>query len=51
MSVNVEQLSLRHIRDVEDEVLKQFSCGRQQLDDFLCEEARDYDAQGLTSTV
>jgi len=51
MSVNAEQLSLRHIRDVEDEVLKQFSCGRQQLDDFLIEDARDYDAYGLTSTV
>jgi GNAT superfamily N-acetyltransferase len=51
MSVNAEQLSLRHIRDVEDEVLKQFSCGRSQLDDFLTEDARDYDAHGLTSTV
>lgn len=51
MSVNAELLSLRHIRDVEDEVLKQFSCGRRQLDDFLIEDARDYDAHGLTSTV
>lgn len=51
MSVNAERLSLRHIRDVEDEVLKQFSCGRQQLDDFLYEDARQYDAHGLTSTV
>lgn len=51
MSVNAEQLSLRHIRDVEDEVLKQFSCGRTQLDDFLIEDARGYDAHGLTRTV
>lgn len=51
MSVNAEQLSLRHIRDVEGEVLKLFSCGRPQLDDFLHEDACDYDAHGLTSTV
>lgn len=51
MSVNAEQLSLRHIGDVEDEVLRGFSCGRPQLDDFLREDARDYDAHGLTSTV
>jgi len=51
MSVNSEQVSLRHIRDVEDEVARQFSCGRQQLDDFLHDDALDYDAHGLTSTV
>lgn len=51
MVVDSSKLSLRHIRDVEDEVLKKFSCGRPQLDDFLHEDARDYDAHGLTSTV
>lgn len=51
MSINAEQISLRHIGDVEDEVLNHFSCGRPQLDDFLREDARNYDAHGLTSTV
>lgn len=51
MSVNAERVSLRHIRDVEDEVLEKFSCGRLQLDEFLYQDARDYDAHGLTSTV
>ena len=51
MSFNAEQISLRHIGDVEDEVLNHFSCGRPQLDDFLLEDARNYDAHGLTSTV
>ena len=51
MAVNASKISLRHIQDVEDEVLKQFSCGRPQLDEFLHEDARDYDKHGLTSTV
>ena len=51
MAIDRDSLTLRHIRDVEDEVLKHFSCGRSQLDDFLLEDARDYDAHGLTSTV
>lgn len=51
MAIDRDSLTLRHIRDVEDEVLNQFSCGRPQLDDFLREDARDYDAHGLTSTV
>ncbi len=51
MVIDRGRLSLRHIRDVEDEVLKQFSCGRTQLDEFLHDDARDYDAHGLTSTV
>lgn len=51
MAIDRDSLTLRHIRDVEDEVLKQFSCGRPQLDEFLREDARDYDAHGLTSTV
>lgn len=51
MVIDRNRLSLRHIRDVEDEVLKQFSCGRSQLDEFLHDDARDYDAHGLTSTV
>lgn len=51
MAIDRDSLSLRHIHDVEDEVLKQFSCGRAQLDEFLHDDARDYDAHGLTSTV
>jgi hypothetical protein len=51
MAIDRDSLTLRHIRDVEDEVLNQFSCGRPQLDEFLREDARAYDAHGLTSTV
>ncbi|MFZ4536858.1 hypothetical protein [Propionivibrio sp.] len=51
MAFDKTKLSLRHILDVEDEVLKQFSCGRSQLDDFLHNDARSYHAQGLTSSV
>jgi GNAT superfamily N-acetyltransferase len=51
MAVDASKISLRHIRDVEDGVLRQFSCGRSQLDEFLHEDARDYDKHGLTSTV
>jgi len=51
MAIDRGHLILRHIRDVEDEVLRRFYCGRPQLDDFLREDARDYDAHGLTSTV
>ena len=51
MAVDASKLTLRHIQDVEDGVLKQFSCGRPQLDEFLHEDARDYDKHGLTSTV
>jgi hypothetical protein len=52
MAIERDKLSLRHIQDVEDEVLKQFSCGTSpQLDEFLHEDARVYDAHGITSTV
>jgi len=51
MAIDRNGLTLRHIRDVENEVLRQFSCGRSQLDEFLHKDARDYDAHGLTSTV
>jgi GNAT superfamily N-acetyltransferase len=51
MAVDVSKISFRQIQDVEDEVLKQFSCGRSQIDDFLHEDARDYDIHGLTNTV
>lgn len=51
MAVDFSNISLRHIQDVDDGVLKQFSCGRPQLDEFLQEQARDYDKHGLTSTV
>ena len=51
MAIDRDNFTLRHIRDVEDEVLSQYSCGRPQLDDFLREDARAYDAHGLTNTV
>lgn len=51
MAVEVADLVIRHIRDVDDETLKSFTCGRDQLDEFLLEDARDYDAHGITSTV
>jgi len=51
MAIDRGSLILRHIRDVEDEVLHQFSCGRPQLDEFLRQDARDYEAHGLTRTV
>jgi len=51
MAVKVADLVVRHIRDVDDGTLKSFTCGRDQLDEFLLEDARDYDAHGITSTV
>lgn len=51
MAIDRNGLTLRHIRDVEDEALSRFSCARPQLDEFLHTDARDYDAHGLTSTV
>lgn len=51
MAVEVTDLVIRHIRDVDDEILRGFTCGRDQLDDFLLEDARDYDEHGITSTV
>lgn len=51
MAVEVADLVLRHIRDVNDETLKGFTCGRGQLDEFLLADARHYDAYGITSTV
>lgn len=51
MAADASKLSLRPIEAVEDELLKQFSCGRPQLDQFLRGDARDYDAHGLTTTV
>jgi GNAT superfamily N-acetyltransferase len=51
MAVDASKITLRHIQDVEDGVLKQFACGRPQLDDFLREDAVGYDQHGLTRTV
>lgn len=51
MGIDRDGLILRHICDVEDEALHAFHCGRPALDEFLREDARDYDAHGLTSTV
>jgi ribosomal protein S18 acetylase RimI-like enzyme len=49
--VDVSKLIFRRIADVDDMVLQQFSCGRQQLDDFLHEDAKGYAAHGLTDTT
>ena len=43
MAIEIQQLALRHIHDVEDGVLRPFTCGRPQLDEFLHTDARDYD--------
>lgn len=51
MAVEPASLVLRHIRDVEDHVLRQFSCGRDLLDNFLHDDARAYDTHGLTDTT
>ncbi|WP_022654824.1 GNAT family N-acetyltransferase [Aquaspirillum serpens] len=51
MTVEIADLVIRHVRDVDNEVLKRFTCGRDQLDEFLLENARDYDEHGITSTV
>lgn len=51
MAVDVANLVVRHIRDVDDAALKGFTCGRDQLDAFLLDDARSYDAHGITSTV
>ena len=51
MAVEVADLVIRHIRDVDDEAPKGFTCGRDQLDEFLLEDARGYDAHGITNTV
>ena len=51
MTVEVDDLVLRHIRDVDDETLRGFSCGRKALDEFLLEDARHYSDYGITSTV
>lgn len=41
----------RNIQDVSDDVLFNFSCGRDQLDEFLHEDAKNYNEYGLTKTV
>lgn len=51
MAVNKPDLIFRNIQDVSDDILLQFTCGRDQLDEFLHEDARDYAEHGLTKTV
>jgi ribosomal protein S18 acetylase RimI-like enzyme len=51
VTVEVGDLVLRHIRDVDDEILRGFTCGRRALDEFLLEDARHYSDYGITSTV
>lgn len=44
-------LVLRYIQEISDETLSGFSCGRDQLDAFLKEDAKQYQDLGLTTTV
>lgn len=41
----------RNIQDVPDDILSQFSCGRNQLDEFLHDDAKHYNEYGLTKTI
>jgi ribosomal protein S18 acetylase RimI-like enzyme len=41
----------RNIQDAPDGILAGFSCGRDQLDEFLHEDAKNYADHGLTKTV
>lgn len=41
----------RSIKDVPDDILLKFYCGRNQLDEFLHEDARLYDEHALTKTI
>lgn len=51
MAADSSKFSFRYIRDVEDDLLQDFNCGRTQLDEFLRNDARDYDQHGLTASV
>lgn len=51
MIIDSKKLTLRSIRDVDDELLGHFDSGRPQLNYFLQQEARDYDLYGLTNTT
>ena len=50
MTIDRDNLTRRHIRDIEDGVLNQF-CRRSRLAEFLREDARDFDTHGMSSTV
>lgn len=42
---------LRHIQETPDNLLNSFACGRKQLDQFLREDAKQYQDLGLTTTI
>jgi GNAT superfamily N-acetyltransferase len=45
------QLQFAYIDSVEESVYQEFKCDRQELNDFLIEDALDYHAYGLTKTT
>lgn len=51
MAANKLDLIFRNIQDVPYDILIPFSCGRDQLDEFLREDAKSYGEHGLTKTV
>jgi ribosomal protein S18 acetylase RimI-like enzyme len=51
VAVNREDLVLRRISEVDNEILKGFTCGRDELDEFIRDDARGYDDYGLTETI
>jgi len=49
--VALEDYSLADISDVEQDALDQFTCGDDELDEFLRTEAKPYALSGITSTT
>jgi len=49
--VNVDGISLARVGEVVRDVLRSFSCADPDLDEFLHDQAVDYDEHGLTATT
>lgn len=49
--MSLGELSLDRISEVEQEALDRFSCGDTELDHFLRQQAKEYDAYGITATT
>ncbi|CAE6880503.1 GNAT family N-acetyltransferase [Paraburkholderia domus] len=47
----LDEIALRKIYEVDRDALAGFTCGRDELDQFLTQEAHDYSDHGLTETV
>jgi GNAT superfamily N-acetyltransferase len=47
----LNDIALRKIYEVEQGALEGFTCGREELDQFLTQEAHNYSEHGLTETV